>query len=216
MPVGEDTHRRPEELGLAGHPAAEGAQQHRVVRSAAGPDQVAEQGPALRHRGGEGAQQVGEVGQLGRLVVPGQPVGLLEVLQQAGQALAALSPTTLVQVRPGAQVADRDAYELVLTPRTDATRVGSVRISVDAATKLPLAVRVYARGSSTPSVDVAYTSVRFTAPATTYFTFSPPAGATVRTLSLSGAMARLAGRTTHRVIGSGWTRIVEVDTGSAV
>lgn len=133
----------------------------------------------------------------------------------AARLLDALSATTRVQVRPGAQVADRDVYEMTLTPRTSATRIGSVRISVDAATKTPLAVRVYARGHGSPSIDVAYTSVRFTAPAKTYFTFSPPAGATVRPLRLDGDLARLAGRGSVHVTGTGWTRIVSVDTGTA-
>lgn len=134
----------------------------------------------------------------------------------ATQAVAALSPTTRVQVRAGAQVADRDAYEMVLTPRTGATRVGSVHISVDAATKLPLAVRVYARGDSSPSIDVAYTSVRFTAPAKTFFSFAPPAGATVRPLKLGSGISRAVGDGTHRVLGSGWTKIVELNTGSPI
>ena len=134
----------------------------------------------------------------------------------ATQALAALSPTTRVQVRAGEQVADRDAYELVLTPRTSATRVGSVHISVDAATKLPLAVRVYARGSSRASIDVAYTSIRFTDPAKTYFAFSPPSGATVRPLRVDAGIRRVVAGGTPAVAGSGWTRIASFATGSPV
>jgi hypothetical protein len=134
----------------------------------------------------------------------------------ANQAVAALSPTTRVQVRAGAQVADRNAYEMVLTPRTGATRIGSVHISVDAATKLPLAVRVYARGDTSPSIDVAYTSVRFTAPARTFFSFSPPDGATVRPLKIGSGVSRAMGGGTHRVLGAGWTKVVELDTGSPI
>ena len=134
----------------------------------------------------------------------------------ATQAIAALSPTTRVQVRAGAQVADRDAYEMVLTPRTGETRIGSVHISVDAATKLPLAVQVYARGDSSPSIDVAYTSVHFTAPARTYFSFSPPAGATVRPLTVGSSVTRAVGVGTHRVLGTGWAKVVELDTGSPI
>ncbi|WP_375501421.1 outer membrane lipoprotein carrier protein LolA [uncultured Jatrophihabitans sp.] len=133
----------------------------------------------------------------------------------ASQVLAAVSPTTQVQVRTGERIADRNAYELTLTPRTSATRVASVQISVDASTKLPLAVRVYARGSSSPSIDVAFTSVRFTAPATTFFTFSPPSGAAVRPLEVGADIARMVGTGT-RVVGSGWTRVVELDTRKAV
>ena len=134
----------------------------------------------------------------------------------ASQVLAAVSPTTRVQVRRGAKIADRDAYDLTLTPRTSATRIASVRISVDAATKLPLAVRVYARGDSSPSIDVAFTSVRFTAPAKTSFTFSPPAGATVRPLTLGNSVRRIVGDGSATVVGTGWTRIAKIDTGKPV
>ncbi len=133
----------------------------------------------------------------------------------ASQVLAAVSPTTDVQVRRGPRVADRNAYDLTLTPHTSATRVASVRIAVDAATKQPLAVQVYARGSTSPSIDVAFTTVRFTAPAKTFFTFSPPSGATVRPLKIDSGVPRTAARGT-RVLGSGWTRIVEIDTDKAI
>ncbi|WP_375485832.1 hypothetical protein [uncultured Jatrophihabitans sp.] len=146
----------------------------------------------------------------------GSPAPTMTPSALSSQALAALSPTTRVSVRAGAQVADRNVYDLVLTPRTSATRVGSVHISVDASTKLPLAVRVYARGERSPAVDVAYTSVRFTAPSKSSFTFSPPAGATVHTVKLGADLRRLAGRDEARVVGAGWTRVVEVDTHSQV
>lgn len=132
----------------------------------------------------------------------------------SSQVLAAVSPTTAVQVSRGGRIADRNTYDMTLVPRTSATRIASVRISVDASTKLPLAVRVYARGATTPAIDVAFTSVRFTAPAKSFFTFSPPSGATVRKLRIGSGLQTLAGLGVH-VLGTGWTRIVELDTGAA-
>lgn len=95
------------------------------------------------------------------------------------QALAAIRPSTRVQVRRGAPVADRSTYELVLTPRTAGTLVGSVHISLDGVTKVPLAVQIYPRGSRSPAIDVAYTSINYGRPSRRSFQFAPPAGARV-------------------------------------
>jgi hypothetical protein len=95
------------------------------------------------------------------------------------QALAAIRPSTTVQVRRGAPVADRSTYDLVLTPRSAGTLVGSVRIALDGATKVPLAVRIYPRGSNSPAIDVAYTSINYGRLSRRSFQFAPPAGAHV-------------------------------------
>ena len=52
----------------------------------------------------------------------------------AEQVLAAVEPTTAVRVDDTAEVAGRDAYQLVLEPRDAGSLVGSVRLAVDAAT----------------------------------------------------------------------------------
>ncbi|SHG24228.1 hypothetical protein SAMN05443575_1785 [Jatrophihabitans endophyticus] len=142
----------------------------------------------------------------------------------ASGVLHDLDPTTKVSVRSNARVANRDAYELVLVPRTAATRVGSVHIAVDGKTKVPLGVRVYARGSRTPSIDVAYTSIRFERPSRTYFSFTPPSGATVRHVELdrhgnvdASGTDRAARPKRHRlqVTGSGWTSVWSAQVGRA-
>jgi outer membrane lipoprotein-sorting protein len=134
--------------------------------------------------------------------------------QLAAQALAAIRPSTLVTIGQNRVVADRSAYDLVLTPRDSATRIGSVHIAVDGATKMPLGVQVYARGETSPAVDVAFSSVSFTTPSAKYFRFAPPPGATVRTGTLppdAGAPANAAGAANDpvTVTGSGWTAVAE-------
>jgi outer membrane lipoprotein-sorting protein len=140
----------------------------------------------------------------------------------ARSALSALEPSTEVAVEAGQTVADRSAYELVLTPRTTATKIGSVHIAVDGSTKVPLGVQVYARDSSTPAVDVAYTSIRFARQATRNFIFSPPPGAKVRDLKTSGATAggsapaaADSSEPTVRTTGSGWTSVLELTPGKS-
>ncbi|WP_207406376.1 hypothetical protein [Rathayibacter sp. SD072] len=97
----------------------------------------------------------------------------------AEQLLASIDPTTTVAVGSDVEVAGRDAYELVLTPRDGTTLVGSVTVSIDGETGLPLGVAVTARGGTAPAFSVAYSSIDFDAPDAAMLTFTPPAGAEV-------------------------------------
>lgn len=65
--------------------------------------------------------------------------------QMATLALAAIDPSTEVSTDGSARVADRDAYELVLAPRDKASKIGSVRLAIDATEHVPLRVQLYAR-----------------------------------------------------------------------
>jgi outer membrane lipoprotein-sorting protein len=129
-------------------------------------------------------------------------------------------PTTAVRVGANRTVANRSAYELVLTPRTAQTRVGSVHISVDGRTKVPLGVQVYARDSGSPSIDVAYTSIRFGRPPSTYFKFQPPSNATVRRVRATehptDSSARPAPAQRLATTGSGWSTVWTYRAGAAV
>ena len=130
----------------------------------------------------------------------------------AAWVLGRLDPTTLVTTTTTDTVAGRAAYGLVLTPRTSTTLVGSVHLSIDAATSLPLAVQVYARGSSAAAVDVHFTSLDLGKPAAEVFRFTPPPGATVKTQTLP-AFSKPATTTTGsvtpaKVIGTGWSAVV--------
>jgi outer membrane lipoprotein-sorting protein len=132
--------------------------------------------------------------------------------QVAERAIKAITPTTAVTVAANRRVADRTAYELVLTPYDKTTLVGSVRIAIDGKTKMPLAVQVFSRTSSTPAIDVAYSHVSFKTPAADNFAFTPPPGATVRQGSAADHPAEPRSRTapgTVTTIGSGWTAIIE-------
>jgi outer membrane lipoprotein-sorting protein len=102
--------------------------------------------------------------------------------QELGErAVAAAGEATSATVADGPSIADRATYALTLTPDASVpTRIGHVRISVDAQEKVPLGVQVYARGDDEPAIDVSFTSITFKRPADAYFTFAPPAGATVR------------------------------------
>ena len=111
--------------------------------------------------------------------------------------LAKIEPGTDVTVGADVQVAGRAAYNLVLTPKSDATLVGSIAVAVDGQTGLPLGVEVKARGQSDPAFRVAYTSLTLGAPDASVFAFSPPPGATVKEIPVRGARAREGRRERH-------------------
>ncbi|HUC55937.1 MAG TPA: hypothetical protein VMA95_00940 [Streptosporangiaceae bacterium] len=121
--------------------------------------------------------------------VPFLPVTPLTPQQIANRLLANVGPTTSVTVPGTTSVAGRPAYQLVITPRTDQSLIGHIEIDVDSATYLPLQVQVFARGAASPAFKVGFTSLSFSKPAASNFTFSPPAGAHVKTVKPSKAAA---------------------------
>lgn len=146
--------------------------------------------------------------------------------QLAAMLLAKIEPGTEVKVGADVQVAGRAAYNLVLTPKSDATLVGSIAVAVDGQTGLPLGVEVTARGQSDPAFRVAYTSLTLGAPDASVFAFSPPPGAAVEEIPLkehkhvndagkATAPAAKDGARKPAVTGSGWESVVEFPAGTA-
>jgi len=139
--------------------------------------------------------------------------------QLAGLVLAAIDPSTDVAVGPDTTVAGRTAYDLVITPRSSGTLVGSVSIAVDAATGLPLSVVVQARGQDKAGFSLAFTSLTVGVPAAERFTFVPPPGAAVQQQVLPTLSAKhdVAGASTGprpTVSGTGWDAVVELPLGA--
>ena len=106
--------------------------------------------------------------------------------QVTAYLLARLESSTAVSAGENTLVAGRPAYELVLDPKGEATLVGSIRIAVDAGELVPTRVQVFAEGATTPAVEVGFTSLSFTTPDASNFTFVAPDGATVEEHSLEG------------------------------
>ena len=142
----------------------------------------------------------------------------------AKKLLAALEPSSTVSVGQDLNVAGRSAYELILTPKSTDTLVGSISIAVDSATGLPLGVDVLAAGQKTPAVSVAFTSLSLEAPPASLFDFTAPAGAKVTEaktdkastpVTPKGSKGSKAAKPTETVTGSGWDSIVTLSkTGS--
>ena len=146
--------------------------------------------------------------------------------QLAAMLLAKIDPSTDVTVGADVQVAGRPAYNLVLTPKSEATLLASIAVAVDGQTGLPLGVEIKARGQSDPAFRVAYTSLNLAAPDASVFTFTPPPGATVKEIPVpqhkhgkdpANATPPAAKDSTRRpaVTGSGWDSVVEFPAGTA-
>ncbi|MFE3429986.1 outer membrane lipoprotein carrier protein LolA [Streptomyces sp. NPDC059171] len=146
----------------------------------------------------------------------------------AEQALAAAGDTTSVTVDGTAQVAGRDAYQLLIKPKQSGSTIGSVRIAVDAENGVPLKFTLSAASGGKAVVDAGFTKVDFARPAASTFAFTPPEGAKVTEAdeletgkdergamqkALPGQLAELeglAGEGGFNVIGKGWTSIAEI------
>ncbi|MGW3329828.1 LolA family protein [Streptomyces rubiginosohelvolus] len=146
----------------------------------------------------------------------------------AEQALAAAGDTTSVTVDGTAQVAGRDAYQLLIKPKQSGSTIGSVRIAVDAENGVPLKFTLSAASGGKAVVDAGFTKVDFAKPAASTFAFTPPKGAKVTEAdeletgkdergaaqkALPGQLAELdglAGEGGFKVIGKGWTSIAEI------
>ena len=145
----------------------------------------------------------------------------------AADLLKAVRPSTTVSVGTAQKVAKRPAYTLVLTPKTRASTVKYVEIAIDAKTDVPLRVRVIASSGGT-ALSIGFSQVTFNRPAASIFAFRAPAGATVSSNPMTADRhgRRHAERspqnrtqpatpsTAHhtKVIGSGWTSVLETDS----
>jgi hypothetical protein len=107
-------------------------------------------------------------------------VGGADVLGSVRRALDALAPYADVSVDTTSTVAGRPAYTLVLTPTSTLTLVGRIAVAVDAETRLPLRLQVFARGGDRAAAEAGFRDVSFDAIDPSMFAFAPPPGTTVR------------------------------------
>ncbi|NUS72057.1 MAG: hypothetical protein HOQ05_01490 [Corynebacteriales bacterium] len=99
--------------------------------------------------------------------------------QAADEVLGLLGPNTDVATDGTTRVASRDAYELVVKPRTDTSLIGEVRIAIDAEKSVPLSVQMFTKTGTKPAFEVGFTHIDFQKPGDEHFRFTPPPGAKV-------------------------------------
>ncbi|MFI6101214.1 outer membrane lipoprotein carrier protein LolA [Lentzea sp. NPDC051213] len=118
-----------------------------------------------------------------------------------------------------ARVANRAAYELVLTPKaTEKTLIREVRIAVDAELKMPLRVAVLTNGTADPAGQVGFSEINVGPQDPKLFEFTPPSNAKVTTPEAKEAEGRnkqpemgleqaLQGEN-PQIFGKGWDSVV--------
>lgn len=140
---------------------------------------------------------------------------LADPAQAAAQIIERLRSTSDIVVDGTARVADRAAYELVLTPKpSEKTLLREVTVAIDEETRVPLRFDVYANGTSDPVLSFGFVQFEVGAQDAELFEFTPPEGTKVDTTEADDA-ARADGahaaegveeRTT--TIGDGWDTVV--------
>jgi outer membrane lipoprotein-sorting protein len=124
-----------------------------------------------------------------------------------------------ISVDGTARVANRAAYELVLTPKaSEKTLIREVRIAVDAELKMPLRLAVLTNGTADPAGQIGFSEINVGPQDAKLFEFTPPANAKVTTpeakeaegrekLPEAGLGAALQGKD-PQIFGSGWDTVV--------
>ncbi|MEU8889158.1 DUF2092 domain-containing protein [Streptomyces sp. NPDC048442] len=155
----------------------------------------------------------------------------------AEQALKVAEKDTSVTVDGSAQVAGRDAYQLLIKPKQTGSTVGEIRVAVDAETGTPLKFTLLPSAGGKAVVDAGFTKVDFAKPAASTFDFAPPKGAKVTEADklkgpggkndkdlgkefgkdlekqFGGGFGK-GGAGGVKVIGEGWTSVAQINGGA--
>lgn len=153
-----------------------------------------------------GIPQAGEATQADRSMPSPDPVDLARTL------IEGMAPCASLSVQGTERVAGRDTYVLALIPLSSDSMVGSIRVSVDAATRLPLRVEVRAAGGSQAPISSGFTSVSFDPIDPAMFSFDPPPGADIRGASDPPAAAGSAPADGAKATGSDLPSITDTQT----
>ncbi|MFF5987745.1 LolA family protein [Prauserella flavalba] len=126
----------------------------------------------------------------------------------AGRMLDYVRQSSTVSVDGTASVADRPAYELVLTPKpTERTLLREVRIAVDSETRVPLRMSVLTNGTTEPALEIGFTDIDFAQQPANLFQFTPPQGATVTEERPQAHDERLPEGAIGEFSGEGWDTV---------
>jgi outer membrane lipoprotein-sorting protein len=90
-------------------------------------------------------------------------------------------------------VAGQPAYTVTLSPKHDGGLLGSAQLAWDAIHGVPLRAAVYARGDTTPVLELAATGVTYGPVASSIFSVSPPTGSKVVNVSTPSS-SKLTGK----------------------
>jgi hypothetical protein len=114
--------------------------------------------------------------------------GIPTIAQIQTELTRLMSSADLSGAQP-TDVAGRAAYRVSISPRTSGGLVGSAQLAWDAATGVPLDLAVYARGDTTPVLELKATSIGYGSVPASDVDVSPPTGSRIVQLGGSGATA---------------------------
>ncbi|EME63945.1 LolA family protein [Amycolatopsis decaplanina] len=131
----------------------------------------------------------------------------------ASELLGKVRESSTIAVDGTAAVANRSAYELVLTPKpAERTLLREIRVAIDEQTRLPLRVTVLANGTSSPALEVSFSEINFADQPASNFEFTPPKGAKVteKTAEADPKSRELAeqAKSDVKVVGDGWDTVI--------
>jgi outer membrane lipoprotein-sorting protein len=129
------------------------------------------EGSLPSHKGGDGAGGPED-----------EPPSLAEVQEGIGEAMA---HADLSGASPS-DVAGQAAYTVRVSPKANGGLVGGAELAWDAANGIPLRAAVYAKGESSPVLELSATEIGFGTVPGSVFEISPPPGAKVVELNPPG------------------------------
>lgn len=124
-----------------------------------------------------------------------------------------------VEVDGTAMVANRPAYQLLLTPKpTERTLLREVRVAVDSQTRIPLRLEVLANAQPEPALKLGFTEFNVRPQDPAQFTFTPPAGAEVtehkpgdeakaEAREHAEGFRQILGQLSPHIVGDGWDTV---------
>ena len=150
----------------------------------------------------------------------GQDGQAVDPVQVARDVVAEIEKSSTVTVDGTARVANRPAYELVLTPKpTERTVLREVRIAVDSELRLPLRVSVLTNGTDEPAVQVGFSELTVGTQDASLFRFTPSASAKVEEQKVEAPSdqdkadaEKALGEASPQVVGEGWDTVIVART----
>lgn len=163
--------------------------------------------------GSADAKPEGELGLGLGLGEDGKPV---DPVQVARDVVSEIEKYSTVSVDGTARVANRSAYELVLTPKpTERTVLREVRVAVDSELRMPLRVSLLTNGTDEPAVQVGFSELTVGAQDAELFKFTPSASAKVEEQQAEAPSdqdkadaEKALGEASPQIVGEGWDTVV--------
>jgi outer membrane lipoprotein-sorting protein len=102
------------------------------------------------------------------------------------EAISELSKNATVSGAAPTDVAGQAAYTTRISPKEAGSLIGGAELSWDAVHGVPLRAAVYSSTSSSPVIELAATEISYGPVADSVFDFTPPPGAKIEEVALSG------------------------------